>query len=68
MKAYLKFDFNVLTKKLLEEKLGESKIKFTITGFGEVEFLENLSPEKLEEMQTMPITLNMEISPPPPMI
>ena len=23
-------------------------------------------PEKLEEMQTMPITLNMEISPPPP--
>ncbi len=61
MKAYLKFDFNILTKKLLEEKLGESKIKFTITGFGEVEFLENLSPEKLEEITNVLNNYGIEV-------
>ncbi|KGO87702.1 helix-turn-helix domain-containing protein [Flavobacterium suncheonense] len=53
MKAFLKFDFTTLTQKVLEEKLGECNIKFTVTGFGEVEFLEHLSPEKLEEITAL---------------
>lgn len=50
MKAFLKFDFNVVTKKLLEEKLEELGVKFNIVGFGEVEFLETLKPEKMDEI------------------
>lgn len=50
MKAFLKFDFNVVTKKLLEEKLEELGVKFNIVGFGEIEFLETLKPEKMDEI------------------
>lgn len=49
MKAYIKFDFNSICKKVLEEKLEEHQIKHKVLGFGEIEFLEKLSPEKLEE-------------------
>lgn len=47
MKVFIKFDFNTACKKILEEKLDECQIKYRILGFGEVEFLENVSPEKL---------------------
>ncbi len=50
MKAFLKFDFNVVTKKLLEEKLEGLGVKFNIVGFGEIEFLETLKPEKMDEI------------------
>lgn len=50
MKAFLKFDFNILTKKILEQKLSELGLKPILLGFGEIEFLENVSAEKLEEM------------------
>ncbi|MGX7668644.1 helix-turn-helix domain-containing protein [Flavobacterium pedocola] len=50
MKAFLKFDFNTLSKKFLEEKLNAFEVKFSITGFGEVEFLEHVSTEKLEKI------------------
>lgn len=47
MKVFIKFNFNSACKKILEEKLEECQIKHRILGFGEVEFLERLSPEKL---------------------
>jgi AraC-like DNA-binding protein len=47
MKVFIKFDFNNACKKILEEKLDECQIKHRILGFGEVDFLERVSPEKL---------------------
>lgn len=48
MKVFIKFDFNTACKKILEEKLDECQIKHRVLGFGEVDFLERLSPEKLD--------------------
>src|SRR3954470_9104071 len=48
MKVFIKFDFNTACKKILEEKLHESQIKYRILGFGEVEFLEKIPAEKLK--------------------
>ncbi len=48
MKIFIKFDFNTACKKILEEKLDESQIKHRVLGFGEVEFLEKVSAEKLK--------------------
>ena len=50
MKAFIKFDINVLTKKLLEYLITPFGIKFRIIGFGEIEFLEKVSYEKIDEM------------------
>jgi len=61
MKAFLKFDFNVVTKKLLEEKLEELGVKFNIVGFGEVEFLETLKPEKMEEITLLLNSYGIEV-------
>lgn len=47
MKVFIKFDFNTACKKILEEKLDECQIKYRILGFGEVQFLEKVSAEKL---------------------
>lgn len=47
MKVFVKFDFNTVCTKILEEKLTESQIKFKVLGFGEVEFLEKVSTEKM---------------------
>jgi AraC-like DNA-binding protein len=47
MKVFVKFDFNTVCAKILEEKLIECSIKFKVLGFGEVEFLEKVSTEKL---------------------
>ena len=51
MKAFLKFDYNQLTKKLLEDKLSVFGYKYTIQGFGEIEFHENVPEEKMEELK-----------------
>lgn len=48
MKVFIKFNFNSACKKILEEKLDECQIKHRILGFGEVEFLERVSAEKLD--------------------
>jgi AraC-like DNA-binding protein len=47
MRVFIKFDFNTACKKILEEKLDECLIKYRLLGFGEVEFLERVSAEKL---------------------
>ncbi|MFN3756384.1 MAG: helix-turn-helix domain-containing protein [Flavobacterium sp.] len=50
MKAYLKFDYTILTKKILEEKLTELNLDFSITGFGEIEFENTITPLKLSKI------------------
>lgn len=47
MKVFVKFDFNTVCMKILEEKLIESLLKFKVIGFGEIEFLEKVSGEKM---------------------
>ena len=48
MKLYIKFDFNSICNKVLEENLEKSGIKHKILGFGEVEFLEKVSEDQLQ--------------------
>jgi AraC-like DNA-binding protein len=46
MKLFLKFDFNTISKKVLEFKFNELNLEYKILGFGEVEFLKKLSQEE----------------------
>lgn len=46
MKMYVKFDFNALCKKILDEKLKEHGLKYRLLNFGEVEFYESLTQEQ----------------------
>ncbi|WP_072411453.1 helix-turn-helix domain-containing protein [Chryseobacterium limigenitum] len=46
MKMYVKFDFNALCKKVLDEKLKEHGLKYRLLNFGEVEFYESLTQEQ----------------------
>lgn len=48
MKVFIKFDFNTICKKVLDEKLEEHQLKHRVLGFGEIEFLEKVSNERLE--------------------
>ncbi|MGQ7946859.1 helix-turn-helix domain-containing protein [Flavobacterium sp. WC2509] len=48
MKIFIRFDFNKICNKILEEKLEEFQIKHRVLGFGEVEFLEKIPAEKLD--------------------
>lgn len=46
MKLYVKFDFNALCKKVLDEKLKEQGLKYRLLNFGEVEFYESFTQEQ----------------------
>ncbi|SIQ68605.1 transcriptional regulator, AraC family [Chryseobacterium sp. RU37D] len=46
MRIYVKFDFNALCKKVLDEKLKEQGLKYRLLNFGEVEFYENFTREQ----------------------
>lgn len=46
MKMYVKFDFNALCKKVLDEKLKEHGLRYRLLNFGEVEFYESLTQEQ----------------------
>lgn len=61
MKAFIKFDINVLTKKLLENLLTPFDIKFRIIGFGEIEFLEKVPQNKIEELTVILNEYGIEI-------
>ncbi|TMM29862.1 helix-turn-helix transcriptional regulator [Polaribacter aestuariivivens] len=50
MKIFIKFDFTAICNKLLEEKLNELEIKYKVLGFGEIEFTEKVSQEKLDAL------------------
>ena len=46
MKMYVKFDFNALCRKVLDEKLKEYGVKYRMLDFGEVEFYEDFTKEQ----------------------
>ncbi|WP_419868630.1 helix-turn-helix domain-containing protein [Chryseobacterium sp. CT-SW4] len=46
MKMYVKFDFNAICKKVLDEKLKEQGLKYRVLNFGEVEFYESITQEQ----------------------
>ena len=48
MKIFIKFDFNTVCRKVLEDKLIKHGIKHAILGFGEVELLENSETENFK--------------------
>lgn len=48
MKLFIKFNFNILCRKVLETKLNELNLKYRILAFGEVELLEKITPETHE--------------------
>lgn len=50
MKIFVKFDFNKICSKVLEDQLDESGVKYRIPAFGEVEFLESISEETHEKI------------------
>ncbi len=53
MKIHLKFDYALLTKKIIQEKLTDLGYKFNIIGFGEFNFLEKVPSAKMEELITV---------------
>ncbi len=50
MKIYLKFDFNTICRKVLEERLNDKNIKYRILSFGEVEFLDQVSKDEMNTL------------------
>ncbi|NCO63978.1 MAG: helix-turn-helix transcriptional regulator [Flavobacteriales bacterium] len=52
MKLFLKFDFNTLSKKVLESKLDEQNLEYKILGFGEIELIKKLTPEDYDALQS----------------
>ncbi|MGV8947320.1 MAG: helix-turn-helix domain-containing protein [Lutibacter sp.] len=61
MKLHLKFDFNAVCRKVLDDKLLEYDIKHNISGFGEVEVLEKLSAEKFKNFSEALSEYHIEI-------
>ncbi|WP_333600569.1 helix-turn-helix domain-containing protein [Flavobacterium sp.] len=49
MKIFIKFDFNAVCRKVLEDKLIKHHIKHRILGFGEVEILEKIDTANFAE-------------------
>lgn len=50
MKIFVKFDFNAICSKVLEEQLQHTGLKYRVRNFGEVEFLEPPTNEKQAEL------------------
>lgn len=48
MKIFIKFDFTRICNKVIEKKLAELDIKYTMLSFGEIEFLEKVPSEKMK--------------------
>lgn len=61
MKIFIKFDFNAVCNKILEEKLEKHQLKHRVLGFGEVEFLENITDEKLNDFSQSLAPFGIEI-------
>ena len=49
MKIFIKFDFNAVCRKVLEDKLLKHDIKHRVLGFGEVEILGKTDDQKFAE-------------------
>lgn len=51
MKMNVKFDFNTICKKVLEEQLNSLNINYRILNFGEIELLEKLSKDTEKQLR-----------------
>lgn len=61
MKMYVKFDFNSLCKKILDEKLKEQGLKYRLLNFGEVEFYESVTKDQHQAIKNSLEEYGMEI-------
>lgn len=61
MKVFIKFDFNRICNKILQEKLDESNLKYRLLGFGEVEFLNVVSEDQLKDFSHSLFPYGVEI-------
>ncbi len=52
MKLHIKFDINICSRIILQEQLDKLQLAYIITGLGEIEIVETVSPEKYEELET----------------
>lgn len=50
MKLYIKYNINALCKKILEEQLDKLDLDYSVIGFGEVDIRENLSNDKMKQL------------------
>jgi AraC-like DNA-binding protein len=50
MRLFLKYDINLLCKKIIQEQLNKLSISFTYIGYGEIEINETQSSEKLNKL------------------
>lgn len=53
MKIFIKFDFTRICSKVIDEKLAALDIKYRMANFGEIEFLEKVSEDKLQAFDTI---------------
>lgn len=51
MKIFIKFDHNMVCKRILEEKLESLGFKYRTLAFGEIEFLEKISEKQIKELE-----------------
>lgn len=51
MKLFLKFDFNMVSKKVLEAKFNELNMKHEVLGFGEVQLLKKLTSSEYDTIK-----------------
>ena len=61
MKVFVKFNFNTICNKVLEDKLNELDVKFRILGFGEIEFLENLTDKQKQNLHILLNNYGIEV-------
>ncbi|AXO80913.1 AraC family transcriptional regulator [Olleya aquimaris] len=61
MTLFFKFDFNAICQTVLEQVLNNNNIKYKNVGFGEIEVLEKITPEKQQDLQNELDTFNIEI-------
>ncbi len=61
MKIFVKFDFNTLAKRVLEDQFGSLGAKYRMLNFGEIEFLEPPRKQMLEEMEKRFANYGIEI-------
>ena len=61
MKVFIKFDFNRICNKVLQEKLDASNLKYRVLGFGEVEFLNVVSEDQLKDFSHSLFPYGVEI-------
>jgi AraC-like DNA-binding protein len=52
MKIHIKYDINISCKIILQEQLDKLQLPYTITGLGEIEIIESVSPAKYIELET----------------